>query len=60
MQGTMNIRFKIYPIIHPKLAFLKEKLFMTDMIYVHTLGSHNVRTHWMYLPVVNIGLKVVL
>jgi len=24
------------------------------------MGSHNVCTHWMYLPVVNIGLKMVI
>jgi len=39
------------------------KLFKTGMILalisVNTMGSHNVRTHGMYLLTINIGLRIV-
>jgi len=25
----------------------------------NNMGSHNVRTHWMYLHIINIGMKMV-
>jgi len=28
-------------------------------ISVNTIGSHNVRTHWMYLCIINTGLRMV-
>ena len=28
-------------------------------VNVNNVGSHNVRTHRMYLPIINVGLKMV-
>jgi len=31
---------------------------ISALICVNTIASHNVRTHWMYFHVINIGLKM--
>jgi len=41
-----------------ELKFLKTGMIL-DFISVNTKGSYNVRTHWMYLHIINIGLKMV-
>jgi len=42
---------------------LELKLLKTGMslafIAVNNVGSHNVRTHWMYLHIINTGLRMV-
>jgi len=42
---------------------LELKLLKTGMILafisVNTMGSHDVYTHWMYLHIINIGLRMV-
>ena len=47
------------PYLDLKLTFLKGKCSWMLWFYVNTVVSHNVRTHWMYRPMVNTGLKMV-
>jgi hypothetical protein len=43
-----------------KFGIFNLKIFMIIMILCKCCGSHNVCTNWLYLPVVNIGLKMIL
>jgi hypothetical protein len=41
-------------------TMVRGKLSRLLWFYVNTMGSHNLCTSWMYLPVINIALKMVL
>jgi hypothetical protein len=67
-KGEVDVFYKYWKVyvkyilcIDFKFGILNLKIFMIIMILCkHCMESHNVCTHWMYLPVVNIGLKMVL
>ena len=58
--GCLSVLIKYIPCIDFKFGILNLKFSCLLWFYVNTMWSHNVCTHWMYLPVVNIGLKMVL